>query len=69
MVRMDAVYLTDNGAVYCGRHLGHTAQTTGRDISGQPIMEVTPEIAKAATADGFPIQCEKCGRMAVAVIA
>jgi len=39
----NALYFTDNGAMYCGEHLGYTAQMTGRDISGQRIVKVTPE--------------------------
>ena len=37
----DGLYFTDNGAVYCGAHLGATAQATGRDISGQKIKRVS----------------------------
>jgi len=55
----DSVYLTDNGAAYCGAHLGMTAQITGRDISGQPIYKIKPEDVKDI---GFPIACETCGK-------
>jgi len=37
----DSIYLTDNGAAYCGEHLGSSARTTGRDISGQRIVVIT----------------------------
>jgi 4-hydroxy-3-methylbut-2-en-1-yl diphosphate synthase IspG/GcpE len=60
-----AVYHTDNGAVLCGEHLGATAKSSGRDLSGQPIEEVTPDLlAEArATPDGAEwIRCERCGR-------
>lgn len=53
------VYLTDNGAAYCGAHLGMTAKASGRDISGQPILPITPEIAADA---GYEIKCEQCGK-------
>lgn len=70
MVRIsdDAIYLVDNGASYCGAHLGASARYTGRDISGQPIMRVTPEMAKAAQADGWTVTCERCGKAASLLI-
>ena len=36
----------------------------GRDLSGQPIMAITPEIAKEAQQMGAPLECEqpRCGR-------
>lgn len=45
------VYLTDNGAALCGEHLGNSARMTGRDLSGQAIMEVTPEVARQSVAE------------------
>jgi hypothetical protein len=57
MIRDTTVYLTDNGAVLCGRHLGVTAKTTGRDISGQRILPFTPDIV--AMMDGRVV-CETC---------
>ena len=52
------IYLTDNGAAYCGEHLGMTAKATGRDLSGQPIYPVSP-----AEAREYPsIRCERCGK-------
>lgn len=59
-----AIYLTDNGRALCGRHLGATAKATGRDISGQRIEVVTPELAAEASADGWTVTCETCGRAA-----
>jgi hypothetical protein len=60
------VYLTDNGAAYCGAHLGATAKATGHDISGQPILQVTPAIAaECEYTYGYVPQCELCGRKAV----
>lgn len=56
----DTLYLTDNGAAYCGDHLGNCAKTTGRDLSGQKIMAITPEIA--ADPDAAWIKCERCGK-------
>jgi hypothetical protein len=56
------IYLTDNGAALCGAHLGNTARTTGRDISGQPILEITPDIAAEYEKEyGEPLSCETCG--------
>lgn len=63
MTRDDAIYLTDNGAALCGAHLGASARMTGRDISGQPILEVTPDVLAEAEADGYTPKCERCGKM------
>ena len=61
----DTLFLTDNGACYCGSHLGASARFTGCDISGQAILQVTPEIAKQSV-DGFGmvLKCEQCGKVA-----
>lgn len=61
----EALYLGDNGRCLCGEHLGATARHTGRDLSGQPVMEVTPPVAKDAKDMGVTLQCEKprCGRI------
>lgn len=57
------VYLTDNGAALCGAHLGFTAKTTGRDVSGQAIMPLTPDaVAECERAYGYTPSCEQCGR-------
>lgn len=61
-----AIYLCDNGAAYCGDHLGMTAKHTGRDISGQEIYRVTPDDVAYM---GLAVRCEKpgCGRRASAL--
>lgn len=60
-----AVYLTDNGAAYCGAHLGSTAKHSGRDLSGQPIEPVTPLMARVARKlYGRIPACETCGLVA-----
>lgn len=64
----DAIYLTDNGAAYCGSHLGASARFTGRDISGQPIHKITIDDVREADAMGFTIACETCGKHPSAVI-
>lgn len=66
LARDEAVYLTDNGRALCGQHLGCSAKHTGRDISGQDILLVTPEIQRYAMDDdgGRKIKCESCGREA-----
>ena len=59
----DAIYLCDNGAAYCGAHLGYTAQTSGRDISGDPIERVSAEDAawwQEHNDAGNPPMCETC---------
>lgn len=59
------IYLTDNGAALCGEHLGVTAKMTGRDLSGQEIMPITPEIAAENQAlYGYVPTCEHCGKSA-----
>jgi hypothetical protein len=36
-----ALFATDGGRLLCFDHLGHSAKTTGRDISGQPVARLT----------------------------
>lgn len=58
-----AIYLTDNGAAYCGAHLGATARATGRDISGQRIYRLTADDAafwQAHHMAGHLPACETC---------
>lgn len=55
------LYLTDNGAVYCGSHCGFTARYTGRDVSGQPVEPLTPARTAALEAElDRPITCPIC---------
>jgi hypothetical protein len=56
------VYIGDNGRTLCGAHLGMTARYTGRDLSGQPILHVTPDVLAEARAQGWTPRCETCGR-------
>lgn len=67
----EVVYLTDNGAAYCGEHLGASAKLTGRGLDGQAIDAVTPEYATEfkAIAGRVP-ECEHptCGRKASLLI-
>jgi len=58
---LGALYYTDNGRVLCGRHLGVSAATTGRDISGQSVAEVTADDSAQARYDGWEVKCETCG--------
>ncbi len=64
VTREDALYITDNGATLCGAHLGASAKYTGRDISGQPILEVTPDVVQEARQMGETgcLRCEHCGK-------
>lgn len=55
------LYLCDNGACYCGKHLGMTARFTGRDLSGQPIAHVDADTRSQATDMGITLRCETCG--------
>jgi hypothetical protein len=56
-----ALYFTDNGAVLCADHLGMSARYSGRDISGQRIVKVTPFDVRQMDAMGVPCRCESCG--------
>jgi hypothetical protein len=60
-VMTGTIYITDNGAALCGAHLGYTAKVTGNDLSGQPILPVTKEMAAHSAAEGWKIKCETCG--------
>ena len=44
------VYIGDNGRTFCVNHAGYTARTTGRDISGQRVMDATDH----------GLKCEEC---------
>lgn len=63
-IRPEVVYLGDNGRAYCGDHLGAMATATMRDLSGQSIEAVTPDMAKEAESMGVTLTCEQpgCGR-------
>ena len=58
---LPALYFTDNGAMLCSKHLGSSAQHTGRDISGQPIERVTADDARYLASLHVPARCEQCG--------
>jgi hypothetical protein len=56
-----SLYITDNGACYCGRHCGYSAQMTGRDTSGQGVLEVTADVQAYAVEEfGAELECETC---------
>lgn len=63
-IRDEVLYLGDNGRCYCGEHLGMTAKHTGRDISGQEIMPITPDAVEEADRMGVTLTCEdaRCDR-------
>ena len=56
----DAIYIGDNGRAFCGRHAGMSARYTGRDISGQRIVLVTPQWCIRNGEDCSAIRCETC---------
>lgn len=60
VLKPDALYLGDNGRCFCGKHAGCSALYTGRDISGQKVMECTPAALRAAGEDPAWIRCETC---------
>jgi hypothetical protein len=53
------LYLTDNGALYCGAHLGMSAAYTGRDISGQKIKRLTASDLDYLASTARPIPCAR----------
>jgi len=59
----EALYLTDNGACYCGKHCGNMARYTGCDISGQKVSKLTIADVRASIATyKWEPECETCGR-------
>jgi hypothetical protein len=57
------VYVGDNGALICSLCAGHSARTTGKDISGQRVFALQGE-ALAETVrcfEGHPVKCS-CGK-------
>lgn len=69
MLKPNAVYFGDNGRAMCADCAGHTAQTTGRDLSGQRLERATARDAQEWPAsmaeygmDPAPLSCE-CGRV------
>ena len=60
LLKPDALYFGDNGRCFCGDCAGMTAFYTGRDLSGQRVMRVTPKVlAECASLDFLP-ECESC---------
>ncbi len=57
------LYLGDNGRCFCGtlRCAGMSAHFTGRDISGQEVLALTPEVLAADPA-AESVRCEGCGK-------
>lgn len=56
-IKENALYLCDNGRCVCGKHLGHSARTTGRDVSGQRIYQIKPQDCEVGQP---PFRCETC---------
>ncbi len=63
-LELDALYLCDNGAIYCGAHLGATARASGCDLSGQPIHRLSDDDVAELARLGTPAACECCAAMA-----
>lgn len=62
VVERSALYVCDDGAILCGAHLGWTAETTGRDISGQRVVKMGDSFVREFTeiVKSAP-RCERCG--------
>ena len=59
------IFLIDNGRALCEHHLGVSASMTGRDISGQPIMRLSPDdVRDSIRDDKWHPACEVCGTKA-----
>ncbi len=59
----DRLYLGDNGRCFCGalKCAGMTAHFTGRDLSGQGVLELRREEVEAAGLALVTFHCEGCG--------
>ena len=56
------LYAGDNGRILCHECSGITARTTGRDLSGRPVLLMTAnDNAEWLRALGQPMRCERCG--------
>lgn len=60
-LQVGALYLGDNGRCFCAAHAGHTAQMTGRDLSGQRVHKISEsDQAYARQQFGRALACESC---------
>ena len=46
-LKENTIYLGDNGMSICHKCAGQSALYSGRDISGQPVMEIPPALGIA----------------------
>lgn len=61
----DVLWITDNGALLCGRHLGMSAAFSGRDISGQKVVRATAnDLHDLEVMIGHAVGCETCAAIA-----
>jgi len=60
-----SLYLGDNGRCFCGAHAGHSAKYSGRDLSGQQVLRVTPAVVALSVAaygaEATSLRCEAKG--------
>jgi hypothetical protein len=66
VLKLDSLYLGDNGRCFCGRldHAGMSAHFTGRDLSGQRVHDVTEADQREARRMGVVLACETCSALA-----
>lgn len=62
--RREALFIGDNGRVFCRLHGGATFRATGRDLSGQRVHRVSAADHAEALAMGWTIKCESCAALA-----
>lgn len=62
MPHPDTLYLGDNGRALCGEHLGSTARRSGRDLSGHPVLAVTPRMLHDERLPGLACERPGCSR-------
>jgi len=61
VLKPGALWIGENGRVFCTEHAGAAALYTGRDLDGQPVEEVTEEVQAEFRAEcGKPAECETC---------
>lgn len=55
VLKPNTLYWADNGRVICRKCAGQSALYTGRDISGQRVLAISPTERRALLADGYQL--------------
>lgn len=59
-----ALYIGDNGRVFCGAHAGMSARWSGYDLSGHKVARITPAYCKRNGEEIAALKCEQCAQIA-----